>query len=395
MTYDINASLERLEQNLKNIDSARSQVEKAIMSSNQLQSKMTDFITSMSELLENVNEWKRQLELTQEGGQKTLEESIFKISGDCDAIIDGLGTSVQKINDDLLKSINEWKDDKKASQEQDQKALEESISKINKDCDAIIAGLGASVQKINADLLKSVNEWKDDKKASQEQDQKALEESISKISKDCELIILNLGTSLDNVTKEFTDSTKSSMTLFNDENSKLAEQVEKINLLKTAIANSIGEITSVKSALNSILKELKDSQEAQDKMLMDINTKVTAITPAVKHLIDEMETEAKEAVSKIISGLNETNSLLPQMQEALDKIITKTDEIKVAAGEIHAVTDTIKLSSFNNLTKLNEMSTAQVNANEELLSATKTNRWIIIIGIVLVVILQVVLTKVL
>ena len=71
MAYDINASLERLEQNLKNIDSARSQVEKTIMSSNQLQSKMTDFITSMSDLLENVNEWKRQLERAQEGGQKT------------------------------------------------------------------------------------------------------------------------------------------------------------------------------------------------------------------------------------------------------------------------------------------------------------------------------------
>ena len=37
MAYDINSALERLEKNLKDIDSARQQVEKTITSSNNLQ----------------------------------------------------------------------------------------------------------------------------------------------------------------------------------------------------------------------------------------------------------------------------------------------------------------------------------------------------------------------
>ena len=343
MAYDINASLERLEQNLKNIDSARLQVEKTIMSSNQLQSKMTDFITSMSELLGNINEWKSRLENSQQGGQETLEKSVSKISEDCDIIIAGLGTSVQKINDDLLQSINKWKDDKKKSQEQDQKTLEESVSKISKDCD---------------------------------------------------LIILNLGTSLDNACKMFKDRTKSSITLFKDENNKLAEQVEKINLLKTAITNTIGEISSVKSSLNSLLTELKNSQEAQDKILMGIDTKIIAVTPSIKKLLDEMGKNSEESDLKIMTRMDETHSLLTQMQETLAKTKATSDKIKTSSGEIKAAADNIKLSLSKNETTLNEILSTLANANEVLLSTAKTNRWIIIIGIVLLAILQIVLTKI-
>ena len=101
MTYDINASLERLEQNLRDIDSARLQVEKTIMSSNQLQENTTVLVNSMVELLKNISQWKKQLEWSQQKDQKTLDGTVDKIDKSCATIISNLGSSLDKATDDF------------------------------------------------------------------------------------------------------------------------------------------------------------------------------------------------------------------------------------------------------------------------------------------------------
>ena len=101
MTYDINASLERLEQNLRDIDSARLQVEKTIMSSNQLQENITVLVNSMVELLKDISQWKKQLEWSQQKDQKTLDGSVDKIDKSCATIISNLGSSLDKATDDF------------------------------------------------------------------------------------------------------------------------------------------------------------------------------------------------------------------------------------------------------------------------------------------------------
>ena len=50
MAYDINSALERLEKNLKDIDSTRQQEEKTITSSNNLQTTISSFVKSLKSL---------------------------------------------------------------------------------------------------------------------------------------------------------------------------------------------------------------------------------------------------------------------------------------------------------------------------------------------------------
>lgn len=51
MTYDINATLERLEQNLKQLDSARKQVENTVQASEGLQNAVAGYVASSILLL--------------------------------------------------------------------------------------------------------------------------------------------------------------------------------------------------------------------------------------------------------------------------------------------------------------------------------------------------------
>ena len=54
MPYDINATLERLEQNLKDLDSARKQVENTVNASNELRQTVSDYVESITKATETV-----------------------------------------------------------------------------------------------------------------------------------------------------------------------------------------------------------------------------------------------------------------------------------------------------------------------------------------------------
>ena len=55
MTYDINATLERLEQNLKQLDSARKQVENTVQASEGLQNAVAGYVASINSLVNKSN----------------------------------------------------------------------------------------------------------------------------------------------------------------------------------------------------------------------------------------------------------------------------------------------------------------------------------------------------
>ena len=54
MTYDINATLERLEQNLKQLDSARKQVETTVQASEGLQNAVAGYVASINSLVKEI-----------------------------------------------------------------------------------------------------------------------------------------------------------------------------------------------------------------------------------------------------------------------------------------------------------------------------------------------------
>ena len=56
MAYDINAALQRLEQNLKDLSSARTQVENTIKASSDLQKVVSEYVTAVEWLCKRLKQ---------------------------------------------------------------------------------------------------------------------------------------------------------------------------------------------------------------------------------------------------------------------------------------------------------------------------------------------------
>lgn len=95
MAYDINSALERLENNLKDIDSARLQVEKTITSSNNLQSTISSFVKSLKSLHGDVENLIADLERYQTLKKSDLEASVDNFKSSCDSAISAFNNSIE------------------------------------------------------------------------------------------------------------------------------------------------------------------------------------------------------------------------------------------------------------------------------------------------------------
>lgn len=95
MAYDINTALERLENNLKDIDSARLQVEKTITSSNNLQSIISSFVKSLKSLHGDVENLIADLERYQTLKKSDLEASVDNFKSSCDSAISAFNNSIE------------------------------------------------------------------------------------------------------------------------------------------------------------------------------------------------------------------------------------------------------------------------------------------------------------
>lgn len=172
MTHDINSALERLEKNLSELDSARSQVLQSVNASNDLLKMVTQYVTAVKKLAASLEEW-----------ESSLSGRESELHGEFGS----------------------------------------AITSIKQTCTDIISAFKLDVNKATLDFKKDTD--------------KTLEK-------------------------------------FTEQNDKLAERVTELVALREQIKKATEEIESVKSALNEILKELKDSQDEQDAILEDLKTKI-------------------------------------------------------------------------------------------------------------------------
>lgn len=94
MTYDINATLERLEQNLKQLDSARKQVETTVQASEGLQNAVAGYVASINSLVKEIKEWEKQLEGAQVRISEEVQKSVGEMTSACENITSSFTSSV-------------------------------------------------------------------------------------------------------------------------------------------------------------------------------------------------------------------------------------------------------------------------------------------------------------
>ena len=84
MAYDINAALQRLEQNLKDLSSARTQVENTIKASSDLQKVVSEYVTAVELLCKRLKQWDVDLGGREKSLSETIEEcvSLLRLSSE-------------------------------------------------------------------------------------------------------------------------------------------------------------------------------------------------------------------------------------------------------------------------------------------------------------------------
>ena len=290
MAHDINSALEKLEKNLSELDSARSQVLKSVNASNDLLKMVTLYVTAVKNLADSLEQW-----------ESSLSARESELHGE----------------------------------------FESAISSIRQRCTEIISAFNADVSK---------------------------------------------------ATSEFKTETDKTLEKFTEQNDKLAERVEELVSLREQIKKATAEIESVKSSLNEILKELRDSQDEQDATLEDLKQKVAGLNEK----IENSKGTVLQAITRSEQSLSE---LLNQTNGKVDGVSAKADALANNVGSLTTICqniDTLVRSSTNSVnTAINkskeEIVIAIQDSKAEALKSSNVNRWLIIGGIIILAFLQFIL----
>jgi len=238
-------------------------------------------------------------------------------------------------------------------------------------------------------LCVRLQSWETDLSAHESSISHEYEAAITQINSTCTEVISAFETGIEKTSKDFKSKTEPIIVKFSEQNDKLSEEVKELVALQEHIKKATEEIESVKSTLNEILKELKDSQDEQDAALEDLKSIVSGLNEKIE--------SSKGAVLQAITHSEQSLSgILHQTNEKIDGVGGKTDSLASSVARLTTICQNIDIlvqSSTNsitstiNKTKEEVISTIQ-ESKAEALKSVKINRWLIIAGIVILVILQ-------
>lgn len=173
-------------------------------------------------------------------------------------------------------------------------------------------------------LCASLQSWESDLRAREEALSREYEEAIRQVRSTCTEVIRLFESDVEKTSTDFKAKTDSVIVKFTEQNDKLTESVKELVALREQIKKATEEIESVKSALNVILKELKDSQDEQDEALNDIKNKISTLSTKTEEII---------SISKnLISNIDSLKALCQETNRSINSstthIITSLDDLK-------------------------------------------------------------------
>ena len=209
-------------------------------------------------------------------------------------------------------------------------------------------------------LVTSLEEWESFLRGRESEIHGEFGSAIANIKQMCTDIISAFKVDVNKATLDFKNDTDKTLEKFTEQNDKLAEKVTELVALREQIKKTTGGIESVKSALNEILKELKDSQDEQDATLEDLKTKVSGLNEKIDGVSGKADALASNVASLTTTGQN----IDTLVQSSKNDIISTINEVK------------------------DEVISAIQESKAETLKSANINRWLIVAGIIILVILQ-------
>ena len=249
MPYDINSALQRLEQNLNDLTSAREQVVNTVNASNKLLETVAEYVSSIETLCTRLRKWDSDLGERESSLSHEIGNMISQLTASCTQIVTSFNNSVlettsvfsNKTEAEISKFVEQ--NNKLAERVQEMNTLRDAIKKAANE----IQSIKEALQQISKDLK--------DSQDGQDAVLNDIKEKVNAISTSTSEIIQTFANLHQRLDIGFNDIGAKVDTISNDI-SNLTSLCQSIQRATTSLGNSLKESSS---HLEGIIYEAKES----------------------------------------------------------------------------------------------------------------------------------------
>lgn len=234
------------------------------------------------------------------------------------------------------------------------KQVEDTV-KASADLQKVVGEYVASVKSL-CDGLKA---WEDNLGLREINLGRDVEVAISNIKKTCDEIIVLFADKTDSLRISFQNDTKDTLNKFVEQNDILTKRVGELSALREQIKKTAEEIERVKGTLEEILRELKESQEEQDKILEEIKAFVIAINEKTGTILSQISSVCDLVDSKSQTIISDIKSRADSIDSALGNILNTINSISGKSDRIIAKLDTLTSSENKHFKEIEKKFEAQ------------------------------------
>ena len=262
MAHDINSALERLEKNLSELDSARSQVMQSVNASNDLLKMVTQYVAAVKKLAASLEEWESSLSGRESELHGEFGSAIASIKQTCTDIISAFKVDVNKATLDFKKDTDKTlekfieQNDKLAERVIELVALREQIKKATEEIESVKSALN--------EILKELKDSQDEQDATLE-DLKAKVTGLNEKIENSNVVVLQAIAHSEQSLSEILNQTNEKIDGVSGKTDALARNVasltticQNIDTLVQSSTNSI--ITTINTAKDEIVSAIQDSK---------------------------------------------------------------------------------------------------------------------------------------
>ena len=261
----------------------------------------------------------------------------------------------------------------------------EKTVKASTDLQSVVGEYVSSVK----NLCVGLQAWETNLRAKGESLSYEYEKAISRVNSTCTEIIKSFSTVVEQTSTDFKNNTGSIVEKFTEQNSILTERVQNLSSLKEDIKNATTEIQAIKESLSQISKDLKESQESQDAVLEDIKQNVLGLKENVTTTASNISQEISHAKQDLLDTQNQTICKIDSVAAKADTLATNIANLTTLCQNIdNAISSSIKdLNSSIERIK-DDITNVISETKEEINKSGTVNRWIIVVGFIIIAILQ-------
>ena len=225
------------------------------------------------------------------------------------------------------------------------------------------------VKSIN-ELYAEIRDWEAYLKVVQNNLSSEITETFVTLKDSCETISVGFKKSTDKTLRELTKQSE-----------ELQNRVKELDVLRKDLKGAMTEIGGMKSTLSNLTTVLTKSLQGQDKALADIIGNVSGLPVIVKGYTEDVVQKMDKRHHEFTEKLDFLNEKGKANIEKLDVLISKCDAIQKTGS-------TVQMACSNIQGAINEVKGAVTDMQITLPKSITLNRWIIIFGIIVLIVLH-------